>query len=199
MTVSRDKFDQGMSWEEYLAQFKLPNDAWRQNFEQQTIDPDLVDYFRGRGPLFILTTTEDWCGDARAYVPVVARLAAECPNIEHRIFLRDQNLDITDQYLKDGQHRSIPVFVLFDADFRELGHFIERPQSVTDFNRQQREQWAAENPQHADILDFATASEESRKAYRAASAGWAQQKAVEFGNVVLRELKGIAEREPAAV
>jgi hypothetical protein len=30
------------------------------------------------------------------------------------------------QYLKDGRHRSIPVFVFFDERMNELARFIER-------------------------------------------------------------------------
>ena len=63
-----------------------------------------------------------------------------------RIFLRDQNLDIMDQYLKEGQFRSIPVFVVFDEGFNELGNMLERPESVTaELNRRRQELFDA-NP-----------------------------------------------------
>ena len=48
------------------------------------------------------------------------------PSIETRIFLRDENTDLMDQFLKDGRYRSIPVFVFFDEDMQELARFIER-------------------------------------------------------------------------
>ncbi len=43
-----------------------------------------------------------------------------------RIFLRDANPDLMDQYLKNGLYRSIPVFVFFDEDMNELARFIEQ-------------------------------------------------------------------------
>jgi len=47
--------------------------------------------------------------------------------IELRFFERDQNKDMIQGYLKDGQFESIPVFVFYDKNHRELAHFIERP------------------------------------------------------------------------
>jgi hypothetical protein len=64
-----------------------------------------------------------------------------------RVFLRDQNLDLMDQYLNQGQFRSIPVFVLFDEEFREVGHFIERPASVTARRATQRRALFVEHPE----------------------------------------------------
>ena len=47
--------------------------------------------------------------------------------IEMRVFERDQNKDLIQSYLKNGEFESIPVFVFFDKDHKELAHFIERP------------------------------------------------------------------------
>ena len=42
---------------------------------------------------------------------MLARLVDGAPNVEMRVFLRDQNPDLMDQYLNRGMFRSIPVFV----------------------------------------------------------------------------------------
>jgi len=42
-----------------------------------------------------------------------------------RIFLRDENPDLMDQFLKEGLYRSIPVFVFFDERMNEVARFIE--------------------------------------------------------------------------
>jgi hypothetical protein len=42
-----------------------------------------------------------------------------------RIFLRDENPDVMDLFLKRGVYRSIPVFAFFDDDMKELARFIE--------------------------------------------------------------------------
>jgi hypothetical protein len=74
----------------------------------------------------ILVITEDWCGTSLAILPYVFKLAEADPGIELRVFLRDDNPDLMDQYLKDGQYRSIPVVVFLDEALTELARFIER-------------------------------------------------------------------------
>jgi len=54
------------------------------------------------------------------------------PGIEMRVFLRDKNPDLMDQYLNQGIYRSIPVFAFFDEQMNEVERFIERPPKVTE-------------------------------------------------------------------
>jgi hypothetical protein len=58
------------------------------------------------------------------------------PDVEMRVFLRDKNPDLMDQYLNKGIYRSIPIFVFLDDEMRELGRLIERPAKVTEFIEQ---------------------------------------------------------------
>ena len=60
------------------------------------------------------------------------------PNVEMRVFLRDQNPDLMDQYLNRGLFRSIPVFVFFDGDMKEVTRFIERPPKITEYMEQKQ-------------------------------------------------------------
>lgn len=56
---------------------------------------------------------------------------AEAAGIELRIFLRDQNPDIMDEFLSNGgKSRAIPVFVFYTADMRYIAHFTERSASA---------------------------------------------------------------------
>lgn len=43
-----------------------------------------------------------------------------------RIFRIDDNPDLMDDCKTDGK-KVIPVFVFFDADFKEIGRFLEKP------------------------------------------------------------------------
>jgi hypothetical protein len=78
----------------------------------------------------ILVITEDWCPDSLRTIPPVARLIDGLPNAELRIFLRDANPDVMDQYLKRGQFRAIPVFAVFDEEMHEIGRMIEVKMNV---------------------------------------------------------------------
>jgi selT/selW/selH-like putative selenoprotein len=102
-------------------------------------------------PLNVLVLAEDWCGDVIANLPVLGRLAQESGKLNLRIFLRDQNLDIMEQYLNQGQFRSIPTFVLFDANFREIGHWIERPAKMTELVQEVRRKHFATDPELAGL------------------------------------------------
>ena len=59
--------------------------------------------------------TEAWCGDAAQNVPVLAKMADISDKIELKLLLRDENLDVMDEYLTNGG-RSIPKLVALNAE-----------------------------------------------------------------------------------
>src|SRR5215207_1206367 len=147
MPVTRERFAQGMTYEEYKAQMTRNRDRFDANEQAVELRSDDIAFFADLdGPLHVLVLAEDWCGDVISNLPVLGRLAAESGTLDIRVFLRDQNLDLIDQYLKDGQYRSIPVFVFFDADFQELGHWIERPARLTELQSVMRRDLFARDP-----------------------------------------------------
>jgi hypothetical protein len=97
-------------------------------------------------PLHVLVLAEDWCGDVIANLPVLAQLAERSGKLDLRILLRDQNDDVMQQYLNQGKYKSIPVFVFLDENFREVGHWIERPASVTELRAKKRREIFASDP-----------------------------------------------------
>lgn len=77
-----------------------------------------------------LVLTEGWCGDAAQSVPVMAKMAAENPHIEFKILLRDENLEIMDQFLTNGG-RSIPKLVVLEKEnLNVLASWGPRPQEL---------------------------------------------------------------------
>jgi hypothetical protein len=86
----------------------------------------------GPGPRRLLVIAEDWCGDAVNTVPILAKLADETPGLELRIILRDANPQVMDRYLTNGS-RSIPVVIVLDEEFQELGHWGPRPAVLQDW------------------------------------------------------------------
>ena len=90
------------------------------------------------GKLNVLVLTEDWCGDALTNFPVLAKMVEGLPNVEMRVFLRDRNPDLMDQYLNRGIFKSIPVFVFFDGDMKEVARFVERPPKITEYVEQKQ-------------------------------------------------------------
>src|SRR5579871_2377001 len=160
MSVTRERFEQGMTYDEYKAQMTRNQERFATNEQQLALDPADVAAFKNLPqPLNVLVIAEDWCGDVINNLPILGRIAAESGKLNLRVFLRDQNLDLIDQYLKEGKFRSIPVFVFFDDQFREIGRFIERPASVTERNDQYRQKMYADHGCQPIWPESATASE----------------------------------------
>jgi hypothetical protein len=74
----------------------------------------------------LLVIAEDWCGDASNTVPILAKLVDAVPAWELRVVLRDQNPEVMNRYLTNGS-RSIPIVIVLDQEFAELGHWGPRP------------------------------------------------------------------------
>ncbi len=131
--VTRERFLGGMTFQQYLDQMGTNKEKLLQFLKEIKVRPEDKESLRKLGrKLNVLVITEDWCGDALYNVPVLAKLAEGNPDVEMRVFLRDQNPDLMDQYLNQGIYRSIPVFVFFDEKMNELARFIERPPKVTE-------------------------------------------------------------------
>lgn len=77
-------------------------------------------------PLRLLVLAEDWCGDAVNTVPHLVRYADETEGVELRLLRRDEHPEMMNRYLTDGS-RSIPIVVVLDEAFQELGHWGPRP------------------------------------------------------------------------
>ena len=82
-----------------------------------------------KGPQTWMLLTEPWCGDSAQCLPYISALAALNNNIDLRLILRDENLDIMDDFLTNGS-RSIPRLVVFDEDGHELVQWGPRPQEA---------------------------------------------------------------------
>jgi hypothetical protein len=148
MAVSRDRFEQGLTYQQYKEQMTRNREQFEKNETQFSPAAADVEAFRQLPqPLNVAVMAEDWCGDVIANLPVLGKLAQTSGRLNLRVFLRDQNLDIMDQFLKEGKFRSIPVFAFFDQDFKPVGHFIERPASVTELRARKREEIFAKNPE----------------------------------------------------
>ena len=80
-------------------------------------------------PLTWLVISEAWCGDAAQIVPVIGKIAAETEHLDLKIILRDEHLDIMDQYLTNGG-RSIPKLICLDEQHREVFTWGPRPKTI---------------------------------------------------------------------
>jgi hypothetical protein len=94
--------------------------AWRPS-------PHLAELLdRIHDPQLWLVLTEPWCGDSAQCLPCLAVMAEGRPAVDLRLLLRDDNLDIMDEFLTDRK-RSIPKLVAFDLAGKILFQWGPRP------------------------------------------------------------------------
>jgi hypothetical protein len=148
MTLDRARWGKGLTYDAFKAAMTRNQERFAQNEDRVALDPETVRTFKALPQgLRVLVLAEDWCGDVVANLPILGRLAKEVPTLDVRIFYRDQNLDLMERWLNQGKYQSIPVFVFFDQSFRELGHWIERPASVTERRAAERQRIFAAHPE----------------------------------------------------
>jgi len=129
--VTPERFAQGLTYEQWAAAIDRNQARFQENYEETELPDDDVRALRELvarpdGPAKCLALGEAWCPDVFRGLPVMARLA-EATGIELRCFFRDQNKDIMAEFLKQGEHESIPTFVFYTKDHRYIAHWIERP------------------------------------------------------------------------
>lgn len=137
--VTAERFAAGQSYANFRKDHVVTEDyAEKHDFnyehtnvrdEDRRVLQELV--ARPNGPKKVLVLTEEWCPDCYRGAPVLARIG-EAAGMDMRFLLRDQNLDIMNEFLKDGEFQSIPTAVFYTDDMRYIYHFVERPKKAND-------------------------------------------------------------------
>jgi hypothetical protein len=174
--ILRDRYYTGASFEELLGTFEKNVELWQAVWRYARVDDDYVRRVSSlSGSWHLLVLSEDWCGDAVNTVPVVARLAERCPNVDLRVLERDANSDIMDAHLT-GRSRSIPVIIVLDEAYEERGWWGPRPTAL--------QRWVSGQGQ---LLEKTTRYREARTWY-----------ARDRGRTTLEEVVSMLERAAAA-
>ncbi|MBM2809852.1 MAG: hypothetical protein HW416_611 [Chloroflexi bacterium] len=198
MAVTRERFNQGLTYQGFKDSMTQNREPFENNERNAPTEPeDVAAFSRLSKPLDVLVIAGDWCADVIANLPILGRLALESGKLNLRVFDRDTNEDLMSEYLNGGQFRSVPVFAFFDADWRQLGVFTERPKSVTEFRAKKRLEIFTEHPEFGspnapvDQLPEETRTKlnQTIRAMRAETAPFANRE-------VIRELRAIVEKVP---
>jgi hypothetical protein len=126
-------FEKGMTFEEYRNSMQVNQQELSKVYEQLIFTEEDLSTLKNvatrnwRG----IVLTADWCGDAALNVPVLQRMAEES-NIELHFLIRDENLELMDQYLTNGKSRSIPIFIFIDQEGKETMVWGPRAPHVED-------------------------------------------------------------------
>jgi hypothetical protein len=122
----------GENHSDAMIAYTKMNDTRMDRWDKKVkLDYGLIQKIKSMEPMKWLIITEGWCGDAAQNIPFIAKLANENPDIDLKLILRDEHPTVMDQYLTNGA-RSIPVLVMMDENFKELGKWGPRPAPVQD-------------------------------------------------------------------
>lgn len=202
MEITRERFEQGMTYEQYREQMTRNRERFDDTERDVELDGADTAFFAALPEsLNVLVLAEDWCGDVIANLPVLGRLAQESGKLELRVFLRDQNPELMDLYLNDG-NRSIPVFAFFDQQFQPVGHWIERPRRISELQQQHRREVFASEPALAGLepdTAFGELPEEARNALMVSMGAFRAQNRALSDREVVRELRAIVGGQERAV
>ena len=181
--VTLERFGQGMTYDEYMETVKVNKARIEEYYSNVSLGSDQTEALRELagtegGPAKMMVIGEDWCGDVVRELPVLARVA-EAAGLELRIFPRDQNHDIMNEFLKEGLYMSIPVAVFYDQGHEYICHWIERSEAA---NREQGEIEAAIRAEDPEISD-----QDFGRQRRARTAA----KAADWQNATVDELVGM--------
>ena len=194
MAITPERFALGMTYDEFKAQMTRNQERFEAN--EKRFEPtaeDLAAFKALPESENVMVLAEDWCGDVIDNLPILGRLASTSGKLNLRVFLRDQNADLMDQYLNKGEFRSIPVFAFFDGEFNELGHFIERPESITARRAQLRKDLYAAHPEFGSLdTPISQMPEDVRAQIVEAMSRWREDYKDADTQAVVDELRAIA-------
>lgn len=126
-------FEKAMTADTYIERMEKNKEGLLHIYDNFNVpeDSEFFEQLNGKN-LRAIVLTEDWCGDAMLNVPILLRIADKA-NIEVRMLLRDDNLELMDQYLTNGTSRAIPIFIFLNEAGEEVAKWGPRAARLQEF------------------------------------------------------------------
>ncbi|MBU8882701.1 thioredoxin family protein [Kaistella sp. DKR-2] len=138
MEVARQRAENPGENDGYKEYYELGLQRMERTLKTFKISPETQEAFKSKkftGKILIIT--EPWCGDASATVPAVSKFFEAAGN-EVRIFLRDSDLTLIDQFLTNGT-QSIPKVLILNNDLTLKSDWGPRPKYGMDLLKKFKE------------------------------------------------------------
>ena len=182
--VTPERYASGFTFQEYLDQIKVNNNWFQQLYDDFHLTAEDAESLKKlvahpQGPAKMMVVGEDWCPDVYRGMPVMARIA-EGSGMEMRIFPRDANMDIMNEFLKEGQWASIPAVVFYTGSHQYICHWIERPELAERESKEIMAQVRQEKPDASDPEIRAAARPRNQERFPA----WQQESVKEITDLL---------------
>ena len=143
----------GTEQSEDLTNYSMLNDRRMKRLDKtiKISEETIQEFQKVKRPQTWLVLTEGWCGDAAQSLPILNKIASDTANIDLKIVLRDENLDLMDLFLTNGG-RSIPKLIVLDKDNNVLDFWGPRPTIATKMVTDYKEKNGILDPQFKQDL-----------------------------------------------
>ena len=143
----------GPEQSEDLTNYSMLNDRRMKRLDKtiKISEETIQEFQKVKQPQTWLVLTEGWCGDAAQNLPILNKIASDTANIDLKIVLRDENLDLMDLFLTNGG-RNIPKLIALDKDNNVLDLWGPRPTVATKMVIDYKEKNGALDPQFKQDL-----------------------------------------------
>lgn len=116
----KEWYGKGLSKEAYIGTLDKHEEGFHHISNNFTL-PNDVQFFDELKEKNVraLVLAEPWCGHCMLNIPNLLQIADEA-ELPVKFLLRDENLELMDQYLTNGKSRTIPIMIFMDEDGNEL-------------------------------------------------------------------------------
>ncbi len=152
--LAEDNSTSGLEKTEALANYTKLNDRrmkrWDKTIKISEETKQTISEFDQKTTWLIIT--ESWCGDAAHVIPALNKVAEFNPNINIRIVLRDENLELMDNFLTNGGRAIAKVIMIDDASGGVLNTYGPRPSKATQLVNQYKAKYGQLTPEFKEDL-----------------------------------------------
>ncbi|MFV9549820.1 thioredoxin family protein [Algibacter sp. PT7-4] len=133
--LANENSNTGKEKTEALANYTKLNDKRMKRWDKtikisDTAKKKILDYNQ---KITWLIITESWCGDAAHVIPALNKIAELNTNIDVKIVLRDENLELMDMFLTNGGRAIAKVVMIDNSTGEVLNTYGPRPSEATSY------------------------------------------------------------------
>ena len=125
-------FEKGLTADAYRETLDYHKDNFAKIYDSFELPKD-EEFFQDiqKKQLRVIVLAEPWCGHCMLNIPILLHFA-KATQMDVRFLLRDENLELMDQYLTNG-NRTIPIFIFINQNGEEVakwGPMAEKTRNI---------------------------------------------------------------------
>lgn len=124
-------FDKGLTKEAYMERLDEHKQSFHHIYETFSVPSEDIQQLESIKNTRALILAAEWCGHCMLDIPIFLHIAKQA-NIDTRFLVRDDNLELMEQY-ETNEKQYIPIIILLDENGNEIGKWGPWAPEVYDF------------------------------------------------------------------